>query len=78
MNCSEVHDKWLHTVGNLTLTGYNAPLGNKPFSEKKKALAKSKFALSVSIQDFDVWNEESIRKRGEYLAELALKDVWKR
>lgn len=74
---SEVHDKWLHTVGNLTLTGYNAPLGNKPFSEKKRELAGSNFALSSSIQNFAVWNEESIQQRGAELAKLALQ-VWKR
>ena len=76
-NWLEVHSKWLHTVGNLTLTGYNAPLGNKPFSEKKKDLADSNFALSASIQNFAVWNEDSIRQRGEELAKLALQ-VWKR
>lgn len=76
-NWSEVHDKWLHTVGNLTLTGYNPSLANKPFSEKKTALTESNFALSKSIQDFEVWNEDSIRRRGEQLAELALQ-VWKR
>ena len=76
-NWSEVHDKWLHTVGNLTLTGYNAPLGNKPFSEKKRDLAGANFALSASIQNFATWNEESIRQRGEQLAKLAVK-VWKR
>ena len=74
---AEVHDKWLHTVGNLTLSGYNAPLGNKPFSEKKRELAGSNFALSSSIQNFAVWNEESIQQRGEELAKLALQ-VWKR
>lgn len=78
-NWEEVHhpDKWLHTVGNLTLTGYNAPLGNKPFSEKKRDLANSNFALSASIQNFAVWNEDSIRQRGEELAKLAAQ-VWKR
>lgn len=76
-NWAEVHDKWLHTVGNLTLTGYNAPLGNKPFSEKKRDLADSNFALSDSIQNFAGWNEDSIRQRGEELANLALQ-VWKR
>lgn len=76
-NWPEVHDKWLHTVGNLTLSGYNAPLGDKPFSEKKRDLAGSNFALSASIQNFGVWNEEAIRQRGEELAKLALQ-VWKR
>ena len=76
-NWPEVHDKWLHTVGNLTLSGYNASLGNKPFSEKKRELAGSNFALSASIQNFAVWNEESIQQRGEELAKLALQ-VWKR
>ncbi|MBE9057128.1 DUF262 domain-containing protein [Sphaerospermopsis sp. LEGE 08334] len=33
-NASSVHKKWLHTLGNLTLTGYNSEMGNKPFSYK--------------------------------------------
>lgn len=29
-----VHDTYLHTIGNLTLTGYNSEMSNKSFMEK--------------------------------------------
>ncbi|GAA7987654.1 DUF262 and DUF1524 domain-containing protein [Helicobacter pylori] len=34
-NFQEIHNKYLHTIGNLTLTGYNQEYGNKSFQEKK-------------------------------------------
>ncbi len=34
-NFQAIHDKYLHTIGNLTLTGYNEKYSNKPFQEKK-------------------------------------------
>ncbi|GAA9690048.1 hypothetical protein HpVH77_05460 [Helicobacter pylori] len=44
-NFQEIHDKYLHTIGNLTLTGYNYEYSNKPFQEKKiwrRALNKAR------------------------------------
>ena len=76
-DAAEIHAELLHTVGNLTLTAYNRELGNKPFSEKKRCLAKSKFSLSDSITDCDEWNEETIRRRAQYLADYAVK-IWPR
>ncbi|MBQ9020045.1 DUF262 domain-containing protein [Candidatus Saccharibacteria bacterium] len=65
------HAEYLHTLGNLTLTGYNSELSNKPFSEKKKLLeeygAKIK-TLNVDVLDKDYWNVECIRKRAERLS----------
>ena len=34
-NWSETHEKYLHTIGNLTLTGYNSELSNHSFKEKQ-------------------------------------------
>ncbi len=34
-NFQEIHDKYLHTIGNLTLTGYNDKYSNKSFQEKQ-------------------------------------------
>ncbi len=34
-NAEAIHDIYLHTFANLTLTGYNSNYGNRPFSEKK-------------------------------------------
>ena len=35
------HDEWLHSVGNLTLTGYNSDLSNYDFHSKKTILINS-------------------------------------
>lgn len=37
----EVHQALVHTLGNLTLTGYNSTLSNSPFTIKKGLLATS-------------------------------------
>lgn len=76
-NADSVHSQYLHTVGNLTLTGQNESMGNKSFSEKKKVFANSNFALNSYFQDCDVWNEEEIVKRARYLGGIATK-IWKR
>ena len=39
-NWEYVRDRYLHTLGNLTLTGYNSELGDKPFEDKKELLHK--------------------------------------
>ncbi len=76
-DAAEIHEKWLHTVGNLTLTGYNSPLSNKPFAEKKTLLKQSNFALSKSILSVEKWNATAIEGRGNQLAERAL-GIWAR
>lgn len=70
-----VKDKYLHTLGNLTLTGYNSELGDKPFVEKKKKLndAQTKIiALNVDVMGCSTWNEEAINARAERLANQIL------
>ena len=37
---------WLHTIGNLTLTGYNPELSNKSYSEKRTIYGLSHFELN--------------------------------
>ena len=77
-DADEIHSRWLHTLGNLTLTGYNSELGVMSFSDKKKEfLTESKFSLNSSLKDVDEWNAETIEQRGRNLAELAAK-LWPR
>ena len=76
-NSVESHARWLHTVGNLTMTGYNSPLGNRSFADKKEILADSNFALTTSILESDEWNADTIQQRGCELAERALQ-IWPR
>ncbi|MEO3777267.1 DUF1524 domain-containing protein [Micromonospora sp. B11E3] len=44
-----MHEALLHTLGNLTLTGYKPELGNKPFAAKRAELEKSGIRLSQKI-----------------------------
>jgi uncharacterized protein with ParB-like and HNH nuclease domain len=70
-----IHDLLLHTVGNLTLTGYNAPLSNDDYSRKREILLTSHLELNKYFTAVTEWNEQAIRQRGEILADKALK-VW--
>jgi len=68
-----IHERWLDTLGNLTLTGYNPELGNAPFSEKKEKLANTHFELSRHILDQDQWSAAQIEARARELANMAVK-----
>lgn len=77
-NANEQHEKWLHTLGNLTLTAYNSELSNKPFDSKLTYLSeKSNFALNHYFRGVSAWNASEIRQRGQYLGEIATQ-VWPR
>ncbi|MBD2344584.1 DUF262 domain-containing protein [Anabaena subtropica] len=76
-NHTSVHKKWLHTLGNLTLTAYNSEMGNKPFAEKLLYFNNSNLSLNHYFRKISVWDEEAIKKRAEYLAGIAIK-VWPR
>lgn len=68
---SRVRETYLHTLGNLTITGYNSELGTKPFKEKKKIISEHSKAniLNEKILDVDTWNEKNILRRAESLSE---------
>ncbi len=77
-NFQEIHDKYLHTIGNLTLTGYNSECSNKSFQEKQgmeKGFKDSPLRLNQSLRDLESFGEEEIKKRANDLADLALK-IW--
>lgn len=66
---AEVHASLVHTLGNLTLTGYNTELGNSPFAVKKVQLAKSGVKLTQDIVACERWGRPQIHARAEALAE---------
>ncbi|UOR81050.1 DUF262 and DUF1524 domain-containing protein [Helicobacter pylori] len=73
-----IHDKYLHTIGNLTLTGYNQKYSNKSFQEKRgmeKGFKDSPLRLNQGLRDLESFGEEEIKKRANDLADLALK-IW--
>ena len=71
------HEKWVHTLGNLTLTGYNAELGDGSFTEKNAAFAESKVSLNRHFCSLDQWTEYEIRQRGQELAKIVAQ-IWPR
>ncbi|WP_231220930.1 DUF262 and DUF1524 domain-containing protein [Helicobacter pylori] len=77
-NFKEIHDKYLHTIGNLTLTGYNDKYSNNSFQEKQdmeKGFKNSPLRLNQGLRDLKSFGKEEIKKRANDLADLALK-IW--
>lgn len=74
----DIQQTWVHRLGNLTLTGYNAEYSDRPFHEKKTmtdGFADSAVRLNRFINEQSVWTEEEIRTRTERLADQAL-SIW--
>ena len=73
-NYSDVYNTYLHTLGNLTITGYNSELGTKSFEEKKKKIKEYSKArvLNKMILAVDEWNENNILNRAKGLADIVL------
>ncbi|GAA9660332.1 DUF262 and DUF1524 domain-containing protein [Helicobacter pylori] len=77
-NFQAIHEKYLHTIGNLTLTGYNPEYSNKPFQEKRdmeNGFKQSSLKLNQSLKDLESFGEKEIEKRVSDLADWALK-IW--
>jgi uncharacterized protein with ParB-like and HNH nuclease domain/predicted transport protein len=73
-----VQEIWLHTLGNLTLTGYNAEYSDRPFADKRDmsgGFKESPLRLNEGLGALDSWDEHAIRTRAARLAEWAAK-VW--
>ena len=77
-NWQEIHNEFLHTIGNLTLTGYNSELSDRPFLEKrdmKGGFADSHLKLNNILATLSHWNKDEIIKRGKELSEFA-SQIW--
>jgi len=72
----EVHEKYLHNIGNLTLSGYNSELSNKSFKDKREILKLSGIKLNTYFKEADFWNKEAIQKRAIYLYETLASNIW--
>jgi len=64
----ELHKTLMHTLGNLTLTGYNAELSNRPFAEKRTLLSDSGLAMNREIAQHERWGRQQIHERAEALS----------
>lgn len=75
---SEIHKKYLHTIGNLTLTAYNSEMSDSSFTDKltmsggfrQSALRLNKYVVTQSS-----WGEVQVKDRAIQLGEVA-KKTW--
>lgn len=77
-NFEAIHEKYLHTIGNLTLTGYNSEYSNNSFQEKRdmeKGFKQSSLKLNQSLKNLESFGEKEIEERANDLADWALK-IW--
>jgi len=68
----------LHTIGNLTLTGYNSEYSDKPFIVKRdmeNGFRDSPIRFNQSLRNVETWDEQAIIGRAKQLSDLAL-TVW--
>ena len=73
-----VRETYLHTLGNLTLTGYNSEYRDRPFAEKRDmqgGFRESPLRVNVGLGSVETWDEAAIKNRAERLAASAVK-VW--
>jgi len=65
-----VYETYLHTLGNLTITGLNSELGTKSFADKKRIICENSKAniLNKEVLAAEKWNEASIKNRAKVLA----------
>jgi len=78
-NWKEVQEKYLHTIGNLTLTEYNSELSDRSFLEKRNmegGFGESPIKLNRVLGTLEKWDERQILSRAKDLAEKAIQ-IWK-
>ena len=71
-----VRERYIHTLGNLTLTGYNSELGDRPFAEKQALLEEADTHVTILYSDVEgktEWNADAIEERAQRLTDLILK-----
>ena len=79
-NWQEAQAKYLHTLGNLTLTGYNSEYSDHPFAKKRDmegGFKDSPLRLNKGLGQLETWDVREIQRRAARLAGDALK-IWPR
>lgn len=71
---SHVYEVYLHTLGNLTITGHNSELGTKSFADKKEIIRANSKAniLNKEVLSAKAWNKEAIEYRAEVLSNILI------
>lgn len=73
-----IHEQYLHTMANLTLTGYNSQYSNLTFIEKRdmeKGFKDSAFRLNNSVKSCEQWTETELKARQKELQNVIMR-LW--
>ena len=73
-----IHQQYLHTMANLTLTGYNSQYSNLTFIEKRdmeKGFNDSAFRLNNYVKSCNQWTEAEMKQRQHDLLEVFMR-LW--
>ena len=73
-----IHEQYLHTMANLTLTGYNSQYSNLTFMEKRdmeKGFKDSAFRLNNMVKSCGQWTEIELKARQKELLNVFMR-LW--
>lgn len=73
-----IHEQYLHTMANLTLTGYNSKYSNLTFLEKRdmeKGFKDSAFRLNNQLKLCNQWTEAELKDRQKRLLDIFMQ-LW--
>ena len=78
----EYLNNYVHTLGNLTITGYNQNLSNLSFEKKKNRVNKDDnyigykngLKLNDDVVSKDAWHIEDIKERTNRLVDFFMKE----
>ncbi|MDO9377183.1 MAG: DUF262 domain-containing protein [Ferruginibacter sp.] len=79
-----IKENYLNTVGNLTLSGNNGKLANRPFLDKKEmnydgkeqGYIFSRLWLNRDLKEIMKWDKDEIEKRAALITQRFI-DIWK-
>lgn len=73
-----IYNKWINSLANLTLTGYNSKYSNRPFKDKRdmaEGFKDSGLRLNKFVAACEQWTEAELQERNRLLQEQALR-LW--
>lgn len=77
-NYEIIQERYLHTLSNLTLTGYNSELSNRSFTEKKSmsgGFNDSPLVINREVKKTDTWDEDTLKHREKWWI-TQLNKIW--
>ena len=71
----EVYEKYIHAIGNLTLTESNQDMSNSRFSDKRHVYSTSRIKMTNKLSKHEEWGEQEIKDRAKHLIDGAVR-MW--